>query len=114
MNSDAEALSAARAVYEKTGSLLQATKAARNASGCRLGVREALEACKGAIVREGWVAPEDPKSDAAEALDMAVGAGLVDLVDRAVAELCSFGIDRRSVWAEIAYIASCNARGRQP
>lgn len=114
MSSDAEALSAARAVYEKTGSLLQATKAARNASGCRLGVREALEACKGAIEREGWVAPENPERDAVEALSVAVGVGLSDLVDRVYGDLSGIGIDRRSVWAEIAYVASRNARGRQP
>lgn len=114
MNSDAEALSAARAVYEETGSLLQATKAARESSGLRLGVREALEACKSAIERECWRAPEKPQRDAVAALEVAVGSGLVDLVERVSGDLGGIGIDRRSVWAEIAYVASRNARGERP
>lgn len=49
--------------------------------------------------------------EVASALEMAVGGGLVGLVDRVSEEL---DVERRFVWSEIAYVATRNARGERP
>ena len=104
-----EALRAARAAYEDSGNMVSAVKAYRNVSGQPL--RESLNACKVARVRDGWNGPERGDEELTQALQVLIGAELVQLVDRASVEL---GIGRRFVWAEIAFVSTRNARGETP